>query len=1209
MTSSWEHRQDALWEVIGGASKGGLIVRHGEDKSSEEATERLSTGSIIRVLEKTDTRVRYELLSGEGPQSGWVNTRFNGKDLLTQLQELAINLEEEALRGYCLHFGEQPQQEIWENQHQSTLMPNFRKKSIEWNKQSYAWGNSQKQALESGDLSKNLSKDQVQHELEQGLGLKRGALKSRKDIMPHDSLKNQIKDGWAEDSDGDEVCICQHCNLPLGDIAYSHGDLCVHGECAAHLVAQELKSQEDARVQSERDRKRQQRAEYDIGWTAKRIPRNDVSASKLAMREIPQGMSCLVFDEEEHAISVASTIEPAAAVNLEYLSIALQVRRQEGHEPVFSLDPVDATDKKSMQEKVFVPAWLAGTSVGEVLFQADYHLKELSMGEYEQPVVGMASCFEHAEIDSRLVWNAREWFMVRKAEVQLSEGNMLIPMVKMGVEAREQTLNGKGLEDIPVTCADHPMVKYAASFTKNFDLIAERRSVIYHLRELAKASVLAKFLLDAEVQLEEAWFSLGGVISDTCCLQVPQLWSERVHSQVQVGEGRSIEAPDAWGHSVYGGVQFGLEKFSLVTSVSSRQSSLTVPQILQKLSWSSVSERPAASISGVPTFPRKQQAAAPITILGPGNYPPKPIFKASTMEGVQFLPPSAGISAFSRRDIVTEVAAALPLSRITTQARIQAPLSLALPAPPPPEQIPLSLVGRPPPIAEPARPGAPSLLATISPAPDTPGVRQVIDRDKMSTLIPYEASAYAAGIGIMAAPSLSGVDPSNLSAFSYPERALRTPLARRAQLRTGLSHMVPTRLGAGSVAELQFQGVDLRLDSFDLSSTTRVAPEERVGTCLSEFGPLDDCVAIADAFWSSLDASANYLKNQDQALLREVFKPTLTDRRSDGDLFIPPDTSFSYVEKLRQLVKEEEIIRNHRKEHFFSKSFLKGDPSSLFPQSWTSSIDVARGRVPVPHFEDRPESTLHSRPELVEEVGNVLQHASKSFSPIFDRSTEEGMRFRIYSLGSLEIRTVQEPSSEECVGAVFSIRNEIVNRDSDQSDVDEAQVIVKITEYVERAFEAGRSANGLHRRFYIVLETDHGDRIMTERLRDGHMNWRENPEDLEDRNSLAKVMRMEVCKAGVTLKDMRASQGKWAEAGSTPSGKRYARAVFNKAVGSRTVDPSTRNITMGLPFMKKFRQKQAESRVEHQMPFEKALRSRPQRQGNGLYTTLPMYFA
>merc|ERR1719265_2501453 len=122
------------------------------------------------------------------------------------------------------------------------------------------------------------------------------------------------------------------------------------------------------------------------------------------------------------------------------------------------------------------------------MFQADYHLKELSMGEYEQRVVGMKSIHDFCEMageldDPRRQWCAREWFVVRQAELQLSEDNVLIPMVKMGVEAKEQVAGPHGLEDVKVSRPDHPAVKYAEAFTRNFDLIAERASVIFNLRE------------------------------------------------------------------------------------------------------------------------------------------------------------------------------------------------------------------------------------------------------------------------------------------------------------------------------------------------------------------------------------------------------------------------------------------------------------------------------------------------------------------------------------------------------------------------------------------------------------------------------------------------------------------------------------------------------------------------------------------------------
>ena len=106
---------------------------------------------------------------------------------------------------------------------------------------------------------------------------------------------------------------------------------------------------------------------------------------------------------------------------------------------------------------------------------------------------------------------------------------------KMGVEAREQISDRKGgMEDARITRSDHPLVRYAEAFTENFDLIAERKGVIYQLRELAKASVLAKFLMDSQIPMEDFWFSLADGDMAPCPMEVPQLWNERCYGQIQV---------------------------------------------------------------------------------------------------------------------------------------------------------------------------------------------------------------------------------------------------------------------------------------------------------------------------------------------------------------------------------------------------------------------------------------------------------------------------------------------------------------------------------------------------------------------------------------------------------------------------------------------------------------------------------------------------
>ena len=105
------------------------------------------------------------------------------------------------------------------------------------------------------------------------------------------------------------------------------------------------------------------------------------------MQHPAPGLCCLVLDEASRTVKVAPTLEPAAAVNLEYLLLALKVRKTAKREPLFSLDPVDHQNlEKTPQKKVYEPSWLAGTSVGDVMFQADYFLKELALGEYTMPV-------------------------------------------------------------------------------------------------------------------------------------------------------------------------------------------------------------------------------------------------------------------------------------------------------------------------------------------------------------------------------------------------------------------------------------------------------------------------------------------------------------------------------------------------------------------------------------------------------------------------------------------------------------------------------------------------------------------------------------------------------------------------------------------------------------------------------------------------------
>jgi hypothetical protein len=605
-----------------------------------------------------------------------------------------------------------------------------------------------------------------------------------------------------------------------------------------------------------------------------------------------------------------------------------------------------------------VPDWLAGTSAGEVLFQADYYLKELSMGDYEQPVLGMRSCLDYVKREGPTGavcaagepkevtgWNAREWFVVREAAVHLSTDGVLVPRVAMGVEAREQVAREDGcLEDKAVTRPDHPLVKYAEVFTEKFDLIAERRSVIYHLRELAKASILAKFLLEACICLDGSWFTMADEEMAPCFKEVPQLWNEHLCSRIRVRDGELVdEGPDSGAsfYGLYGGVSFGLGKM------------------------------------------------------------------------------------------------------------------------------------------------------------------QVYDR---------------------------GTD-----------QVLKAHLA--------------------AVASKRPRGVDLALDRFDLSRPV----EGEWDTCIS---PDNAALALGSAFWANLsDGATSVLRNKDRALLSAVFNRHLSDRREEGDHFVPPDTSSEYMGKLQTLIDGEEEIRRKRIALFSSAAFSADDVGPLFPSSWTSLVRLDRQqRHEKTAATAAREGLLEARPDYKADraaFDEVLRFAS----PAFNKSTEDGLRFRVYRVGSLEVRTLQESEGgEESISAVFSVRPSASSCKDAQGIA--AQKITKATEYVQIDLKvdtaeeaAGGEAQPLLRHYYVVLETEQGALVLTERLKDGSVAWEVDPADLEDRCSMAKVIRSaDSTSSQVTVGTIRSWSAKYqggAEEWCAQSDrKRYAHHAFRRAAGERRIVPS-----------------------------------------------------
>merc|ERR1712113_918397 len=169
-----------------------------------------------------------------------------------------------------------------------------------------------------------------------------------------------------------------------------------------------------------------------------------------------------------------------------------------------------------------------------------------------------------------------------------------------------------------------------------------------------------------------------------------------------------------------------------------------------------------------------------------------------------------------------------------------------------------------------------------------------------------------------------------------------------------------------------------------------------------------------------------------------------------------------------------------------SKGFEQENAGPLFPLSWTSNMEISHD------CKSRPQ--LHERQDFAQT--HMLEDALESAVPAFEKVTEDGSRFSIYRIGSLEVRTITEPDCEPVIGAVFSVHAPSEKK----SAIPEQEEIVKATEYVERV--------GLEFQVYVTLETDQKNALVIE---EGTLRFEENPSNLDDRTSLAKVLRTADC--------------------------------------------------------------------------------------------------
>jgi len=86
------------WEVVGGADKGGILVRSGQSTSSTQLDARISFGAVLEELELVDDRLHYKVLDGTGPETGWVSTKLKNKPLVAKTEKSSRTARQEGTK-------------------------------------------------------------------------------------------------------------------------------------------------------------------------------------------------------------------------------------------------------------------------------------------------------------------------------------------------------------------------------------------------------------------------------------------------------------------------------------------------------------------------------------------------------------------------------------------------------------------------------------------------------------------------------------------------------------------------------------------------------------------------------------------------------------------------------------------------------------------------------------------------------------------------------------------------------------------------------------------------------------------------------------------------------------------------------------------------------------------------------------------------------
>ena len=214
-------------------------------------------------------------------------------------------------------------------------------------------------------------------------------------------------------------------------------------------------------------------------------------------------------------------------INLEDLAVVLKIFCDPTikHKTIsFSLDPFEKNNPQGkFMRKVYYPdrfenkRILAGTKLGEDMFQADYIMKQMSLGiqpnntdkfAFPEELSKLGLKPQHAmrtnNSESHEMKWSRAWIVVHKfLTFKTKDQLLMIDGIKMGVEARQLNVADDGsLKDSQIQDINDECYKFSKKLTELYEPTGKYYKSFERLKEISNAIVMAKWIVDNNIPID-----------------------------------------------------------------------------------------------------------------------------------------------------------------------------------------------------------------------------------------------------------------------------------------------------------------------------------------------------------------------------------------------------------------------------------------------------------------------------------------------------------------------------------------------------------------------------------------------------------------------------------------------------------------------------------------------------------------------------------